>query len=121
MRTRCLAVLGSVLLAGSIVCGVESEPIRLAADPALSPDGKTLAFAWRGDVWLVPTAGGPARQLTQHPADDRQPAFSPDGARIAFVSNRQAGNQVYVVDLAGGAPKQLTFHTSGLNLSLIHI
>ena len=72
-------------------------PIRMASDPALSPDGKQIAFFWRGDVWVAPVEGGGARQLTRHPAIDRQPAWSPDGKHIAFVSEREGGQQVWVM------------------------
>ena len=116
MNARWLVILLSIGLAGGTVRGEATQAIRLAADPALSPDGETLAFAWRGDIWLVPSAGGVASQLTQHPADDRQPAFSPDGAEIAFVSDREAGSQVFVIARDGGEPKQLTFHTAGYDL-----
>lgn len=92
------------------------EVVRLATDPALSPDGSLLAFAWRGDIWTVPATGGVAKPLTQHSGVDRQPIFSPDGANIAFVGDRGQGRQVYVVPVTGGAPKQLTFHSEGYTL-----
>lgn len=103
----------SLLMAVFSTCTMASETIRLAADPALSPDGQTLAFVWRDDIWLAPVEGGPAQRLTQHEAADRQPLFSPDGSETAFISNRDAGDQVYVVDVEGGRPTQLTFHTAG--------
>ncbi len=111
-----LLLLGCILATTSLAQTVSYEPIQLASDPALSPDGKTLAFTWRGDIWLVPTNGGIARQLTQHPASDRQPTFSPDGSEIAFTSNREAGWQVYVMPVGGGVPQQRTFHTEGYTL-----
>jgi len=92
------------------------EAIRLASDPALSPDGSTLVFAWRRDIWTVPVDGGAARQLTQHPANDGQPHFSPDGKEIAFFSDRDRGRQIYVMPVQGGTPERLTFHTSGYYL-----
>lgn len=102
------------------LCGVlpawGASPIRLASNPAVSPDGNQVAFSWRGDIWLVATAGGTARQLTTHSADDTQPVFSPDGGRIAFISNRTGSNQVYVMSVSGGEPTQLTFHTEGYSL-----
>ena len=99
-----------------VVRGQASEEIRLGLDPALSPDGLTLAFVWRGDIWVVPSEGGIVRQLTQHPSNDKQPSFSPNGSEIAFISDRDTGNQVYIVPIEGGIPKQLTFHTAGYSL-----
>ncbi len=96
--------------------GRADEVIRLANHPALSPDGALLAFDWDGDVWTVPTAGGVARRLTQHPARDRQPHFSPDGQRLAFISERSGAAQVHVMPTAGGTPGQLTYHTAGCSL-----
>ena len=91
-------------------------PIQLMQDPSVSPDGKTIAFSWRGDIWTVGRAGGAARQLTTHPAADRAPEFSPDGKRIAFVSSRTGSAQVFVIALAGGEPVQWTFHSEGYDL-----
>jgi tricorn protease len=96
--------------------GRAAEVIRLANHPALSPDGATLVFDWDGDIWSVPTTGGVARRLTNHPARDREPAFSPDGKQIAFVSERGGSPQVHVMPAAGGTPWQLTCHTAGCSL-----
>ena len=78
----------------------------LTTDPAVSPDGKFLAYASdRGgdslDIWIQPAGGGQAVQLTRHTADDREPAFSPDGAKLAFRSERDGGG-VYVKSIIGG-------------------
>ena len=89
---------------------------RLPEGPALSPDGKTLAFAWDGDIWVVPVEGGTARPLTRNPARDHAPSFSPDGRRIAFLSNRDGADQVYVMPAAGGLAMRLTFHSEGCGL-----
>jgi tricorn protease len=96
--------------------GRAGEAIRLANHPALSPDGKTLVFDWDGDIRSVATAGGTARRLTNHPARDREPRFSPDGKQIAFISERSGSPQVHVMPAAGGTPQQLTYHTSGCSL-----
>ncbi len=92
------------------------EAIRFPGHPALSPDGATLAFDWRGDVWSVPIEGGAARQLTQHEGSDSLPKFSPDGRRIALVSDRSGSAQIHLIDAAGGVPEQLTAHTAGYRL-----
>lgn len=87
--------------------------VQLASSPALSPDGKQLAFQYAGDLWIVKTDGGVARQLTSHSVNDNSPVFSPDGKTIAFASNRTGSTQVWTVDVRGGLPNQLTYHTAG--------
>ena len=109
-------VLGALLVLGPRTASGEDQPIRLVTDPALSPDGKTLAFSWSGDVWTAPVEGGAARRLTQHAARDGEPEFSPDGERIAFTSDRDGGRQVYVVPAVGGEPERLTYHSEGFRL-----
>ena len=93
------------------------ESIRLANQPALSPDGSTLVFAWGGDLWTVPSTGGQAKPLTRNPAVDRDPVFSPDGKRIAFVSDREGSPQPFVMSSDGGMPRQVGFHTGGYNVA----
>jgi len=85
----------------------------LPNNPSLSPDGNAVAFDWNGDIWVAPTTGGTARQLTQHAARDQQPKFSPDGREIAFVSDRDGTPQVYLIPAAGGIPSRVTCHTAG--------
>ena len=93
-----------------------AETVRLVHEPALSPDGKTVAFGWQGDIWTVPTSGGSAMRLTTHPALDSGAAFSPDGKQIAFNSEREGFKLLYSMPASGGEPKQLTFHTDGCDL-----
>lgn len=100
-----------------LITSAAAEPVRLAQTPALSPDGKTLVFGWRGDLWSVPSHGGNAHRLTEHPAMDSTPVFSPDGSQIAFLSERQDGRQVHLMPAAGGAPRQLTWHSEGYDLA----
>lgn len=87
--------------------------IQLANHPALSPDGKTIAFAWNGDIWAVSSEGGVARQLTNHPARDSHPVYSPDGKSIAFQSDREGGACVFLMNPQGGDARQVTFNTAG--------
>ena len=112
---RSFGVSALLLLAASTVSSA-AEPIQLANNPALSPDGKTLAFSWGGEIWTVPSAGGTATPLTRNSGRDREPKFSPDGKTLAFISNRDGSDQVYVMPAVGGVPKQLTHHTSGYAL-----
>jgi Tol biopolymer transport system component/C-terminal processing protease CtpA/Prc len=80
--------------------------------PAISPDGTQICFEWKGDLWIVPTAGGAARQLTIHEAFDRTPVWSPDGKTIAFASDRFGNFDVFTVPAKGGPATRLTFHSS---------
>jgi len=79
--------------------------------PAISPDGKQICFSYRGDLWLVPAAGGIAEPFTTHVAYERSPVWSRDARRIAFASDRHGNFDVFVKDLAGGAARRLTFHS----------
>jgi C-terminal processing protease CtpA/Prc len=60
-------------------------------------------------VWTVPFAGGEARLLVSHPATESRPLWSPDGTRLAFVSNRTGNGDVYVMTLASGELRRITF------------
>jgi Tol biopolymer transport system component/C-terminal processing protease CtpA/Prc len=80
--------------------------------PAISPDGRTLVFTYKGDLYTVPTTGGAAVPLTSHAANDVMPVWSRDGKRIAFASDRHGNLDVYVVNATGGEPTRLTFHSA---------
>jgi Tol biopolymer transport system component len=79
----------------------------LTGEPALSPDGKLLAYAsdrsgeGNLDIWVQQVAGGHAIRLTNHEADDHDPAFSADGSTIAFRSERDGGG-LYMIAAFGG-------------------
>jgi tricorn protease len=79
---------------------------------AISPDGSKLAFYYQGDIWVGSTNGGKAEPITTNVDLDDNPVWSPDSKRIAFSSNRNGNNDIYVVNADGGAPKRLTFHPS---------
>ena len=76
--------------------------------PAISPDGTTIAFSYKGDIYSVPATGGEARQLTTNAAYDSHPIWSPDGKKIAFESDREGSLDVFVIDAKGGSPTRLT-------------
>jgi Tol biopolymer transport system component/C-terminal processing protease CtpA/Prc len=78
--------------------------------PSLSPDGKTLAFVYKGDVWTAPAEGGRATPVTQHVEMDSHPLFSPDGQWIAFSSRRRGSWDIFIVPAIGGTPRQVTYH-----------
>jgi Tol biopolymer transport system component/imidazolonepropionase-like amidohydrolase len=74
----------------------------------VSPDGATLVFDLLGDLYTLPIAGGEAKRITSGPAFDMQPRFSPDGRRIAFISDRDGGNQVWTIQADGQNPRAVT-------------
>lgn len=88
------------------------KPAIGARMPALSPDGKQLAFVWRGDIWVSPSGGGRAYSLTSHVEYDASPIFSPDGKWIAFTSNRNGNADIFVVPASGGEERQITFSSA---------
>ncbi len=97
----------------SPVSAADKEPTRGLRFPSLTPDGKTVVFSWRGDIWRSPVAGGSATRLTIHEAQDTKPKVSPDGKWIAFSSRRSGNYDVFVMPIDGGEPRQITFHSSG--------
>jgi len=80
--------------------------------PAISPDGNTIVFTYRGDLYTVPVTGGEAQPLTSHPAHDYKPVWSSDGERVAFASNRHGNFDIYVMSARGGEPSRLTYHSA---------
>ena len=74
----------------------------------ISPDGSTIAFSYKGDLFTVASRGGEARQLTSNAAYDAYPVWSPDGKSIAFSSAREGSLDVYIINRNGGTPKRLT-------------
>ncbi len=81
-------------------------------DVKISPDGKSVAFCYKGDVWTVPAAGGTATRLTSGASYEANPVWNPDGSRIAFASDRNGNMDVYIVDATGGAPRRLTYNSA---------
>jgi Tol biopolymer transport system component/C-terminal processing protease CtpA/Prc len=80
--------------------------------PAISPDGKTIVFTYKGDLYRVPSGGGTAVPLTLHEAHDYMPVWSHDGKTIAFASDRFGNFDIFVMPAAGGQPRRLTFHSA---------
>jgi tricorn protease len=71
--------------------------------------GETIVFAAEGDLWTVPIAGGLARRLTSHAADESSPAISPDGATLAFTARYEGPAALYTMPITGGAPVRRTY------------
>lgn len=97
-----------------ILCGLSAQENALwTRYPAISPDGKTIAFNYKGDIYTVNVEGGKATQLTTNPAYDGWPVWSPDSKTLAFASNRSGSMDVYTVPATGGVPTRLTWNSTG--------
>lgn len=79
---------------------------------SISPDGKTIAFTYMGDIYSVPASGGEAKQLTAHEAHDYMPVWSNDGKTIAFASDRYGNFDIFTMNAHGGEATRLTFHSN---------
>jgi Tol biopolymer transport system component len=84
-----------------------AQPAKGIVHPIFSPDGKELAFAALGDLWLMPLGGSPKR-ITDDPFVDTDAAWSPDGTKLAFSSDRAGGMDIWVRDLKTGGDRRLT-------------
>ena len=79
------------------------------SDPTISPDLSEIAFVSAGDIWIAPADGGVGYLLVSNPATESRPIYSPDGTRLAFVSTRTGGGDIYVLTLDTGEVRRLTF------------
>jgi dipeptidyl aminopeptidase/acylaminoacyl peptidase len=134
-RRVAVAVALAALGLGQLEATPARRPLRVddlyqlaeLAEPALSPDGAWVAYSVttpereadesRSDVWLVPSAGGAALQVTNDPkSSDWLPRFSPDGRWLAFLSDRGGDEtQVWRLDRRGGEPTRLTGLPGGVS------
>ncbi len=80
--------------------------------PSISPDGKTIVFSYKGDLYTVPSQGGEAKILTMHEAYDFRPVWSPDSKTIAFASNRFGNFDIFTIPADGGKAKRITFNST---------
>jgi dipeptidyl aminopeptidase/acylaminoacyl peptidase len=92
--------------------------LKRAGSPAISPDGQRVAYTLREtnwdenvyetEIWLADTQSGATRQLTNGRKSSTAPAWSPDGRRLAFGSDREDKRQIFLIDLGGGEAMKLT-------------
>jgi dipeptidyl aminopeptidase/acylaminoacyl peptidase len=101
--------------------------IQRVSSPQISPDGKWIAYEVATpnleanrighDIWIVPVAGGAARQVTRGGSDER-PRWSPDGTKISFLSSRDGTQQIYWIRLEGGEASRVTSISTGADNEL---
>ena len=101
-----------LLLSAFVIClagtSIAQESPLWMRHCALSPDGTTIVFTYKGDIYTVPSTGGRATQITTNPAFDTEPVWSPDSKQITFASDRMGSLDVFVVSSEGGTPQRLT-------------
>ncbi len=80
--------------------------------PAISPDGKSIAFTYKGCIYIVPATGGQAQRLTPSENYDYNPIWAPDSKNIAYSSDRYGNFDVFTISIDGGTPQRVTTHSA---------
>ena len=109
MKKHLLVVIVSIISSLSIFS--QETPLWMRY-PAISPDGSTIVFSYKGDLYTVSAKGGEAKILTLHSAYDFRPVWSKDGKQIAFASNRHGNFDVFLIPAKGGKTTRLTYHSA---------
>lgn len=110
MMKKNLTILAA-LAAGSLGMAAAEAPLWLR-DVVISPDGKEIAFTYKGDIYKVSSVGGKAQRLTSMPSYESRPIWSPDGKQIAFASDRDGGQDIFIMPSDGGVAKRLTTNSA---------
>ncbi len=93
--------------------------VDLPRYPSLSPDGSTVCFSWRGDLWSAPCSGGASTRLTSNVANETRSAFTPDGTHIVFESDREGTKNLWSINRDGGELTALTDLDASFTLSSV--
>ena len=94
--------------------GLKKRTVRIDTDEGtwmnidVSPDGSRVAFDMLGDIYVMPIGGGSPVRIAQGLSYEQQPRWSPDGSRIAFVSDRAGGDNIWIMNADGSGKRQLT-------------
>ncbi|MGH7782608.1 MAG: S41 family peptidase, partial [Candidatus Binatia bacterium] len=105
-------ILSSIFALLLAVAAAGQDPALWLRYPAISPDGQTVLFEYKGDIYSVSSAGGTAMPLTLSESYEFAPVWSHDGKSIAFASDRYGNFDVFVMPATGGEAKRLTFHST---------
>ena len=100
------------MLTALIAISASAENVSWLRYPSISPDGKSVVFSYKGDLYVVDSEGGEAKQITSNPAYDYSPVWSPDGKTVVFASDRYGNFDIYKVSVDGGVPVRLTTHSA---------
>jgi len=107
MRLRAVALVSAFVLPATFSAQGPAGTLGFYRFPSVR--GQTIVFAAEGDLWSVPITGGLARRLTSHPAEETDPAISPDGKTLAFTARYEGPAALYTMPIAGGAPTRWTY------------
>ena len=119
---RVLYFVIAVFFCGALATtGVAEGNVDLPRFPSISPDGETVVFSWRGDLWSAPITGGDSRRLTSHPGRDHRSAWVPDGSAIIFESDRDGVRNMYSMKPDGTAITKITDTDASLFLSNVGV
>ena len=91
---------------------LNSAAFGYVLQPAISPDGKQVAFCYQGDIWTVSSKGGRPYRITVHEGYDLNPRWSLDGERLAFQSDRYGNDDIFSMPSRGGVPTRHTHHSA---------
>lgn len=105
MSSKTILLSAAALL---VTCAAAAMTPSWIRHNSISPDGKTLAFSYKGDIWTVPSTGGEATQITSNQAHDSEPLWTRDSQNIIFTSHREGSKDIYLTSISGGVPKRLT-------------
>ena len=103
----------TIMLSAAFGAAAADAPLWMR-DAKISPDGKHIAFTYKGDIYTVASAGGEALRITSQPSYETSPIWSPDSKTIVFASDRNGNFDIFAVAADGKSPqwKRLTFNSA---------
>ena len=107
MKKLFLALFASFL----VMTALAQQPLWMRYNQ-ISPNGDKIAFTYKGDIYVVDSQGGTARQITTSASYDYYPIWSHDGTKIAFATDRNGNFDIYVVSADGGVAKRVTTNSA---------